>query len=85
MSDLPVKMYTLSTCSHCKAAKRFLDRCTVQYDFTDIDLLSGEERQAVLADLRRLNPNCSVPTIIIGEEVIVGFDEESLKKVLGIG
>ncbi len=84
MDNAPVRMYTISTCSHCKAAKRFLDRCTVKYEFTDVDLLSGPERKAVLDDLRRLNPNCSVPTIIIGDEVIVGFDEEALSKALGI-
>jgi glutaredoxin len=84
MSEKRVKMYTLSTCSHCKAAKRFLDECTVNYDFTDVDKLSGEERAAVLADLRSLNPKCSVPTIIIGGEVIIGFDESALRRALGI-
>jgi glutaredoxin len=75
-------MFTLSTCSHCKAAKRYFDKCTVEYDFTDVDLLSGEERAAVLADLRTLNPKCSVPTIIIGREVIIGFDEEAITTAL---
>jgi glutaredoxin len=84
MSDIPVKMFTLSTCSHCKAVKRFLDRCTITYDFTDVDTLGGEERAAVLKDLRKLNPKCSVPTIIIGEKVIIGFDEDALKEALGI-
>ena len=82
MSEKPVKMYTLSTCSHCKAVKRFLDRCTVSYDFTDVDTLTGDERSAVLADLRKLNPSCSVPTILIGEQVIIGFDEEAIRKAL---
>ena len=77
-----VNIYTLSTCSHCKAVKHYLDECTVRYDFTDVDLLSGEERKAVLADLRKLNPKCSVPTIVIGEKVIIGFDEEAIKEAL---
>jgi glutaredoxin-like protein NrdH len=85
MNDKSVKMYTLSTCSHCKAAKRFLDECTVQYEFTDVDTLTGEERSAVLTDLREFNPKCSVPTIIIGRDVIIGFDESAIKKALGIG
>ena len=84
MNDKSVKMYTLSTCSHCKAAKRFLDKCTVQYEFTDVDLLTGDDRASVLADLRGLNPKCSVPTIIIGGEVIIGFDEDAIKKALGM-
>lgn len=84
MSDNNVKMYTLSTCGHCKAAKRYLDRCTVKYEFTDVDTLSGEERAAVIEDLRKLNPKCSVPTILVGEKVIIGFDEDAIKKALGL-
>ena len=79
-----VKIYTLSTCSHCKATKRFLDECSVQYEFTDVDMLQGEERQAILDDVRKLNPRCSFPTIIIGEKVIVGFKENEIKDALGL-
>ena len=79
-----VKIYTLTTCSHCKATKRFLDECSVQYDFTDVDMLKGEERQAILDDVRKLNPRCSFPTIIIGERVIIGFKENEIKEALGI-
>jgi len=79
-----VKIYTLSTCSHCKATKRFLDECSVQYEFTDVDMLKGEERQAILDDVRKLNPRCSFPTIIIGEKVIIGFKENEIKEALGL-
>lgn len=80
-----VKLYSLSTCSHCRAAKRLLDECTVQYDFTDVDLLDGDERAAILEDVRKLNPRCSFPTIIIGDTVIVGYREAEIKNALGIG
>ncbi|MBI5086180.1 MAG: 50S ribosomal protein L13 [Acidobacteria bacterium] len=40
-------------------------------EFTDVDLLSGAEREVVLAEVRRLNPACSFPTIVIGDHVIV--------------
>jgi glutaredoxin len=79
-----VKIYTLSTCSHCKATKRFLDECSVKYEFTDVDMLQGEERQAILDDVRKLNPRCSFPTIIIGEKVIVGFKENEIREALGM-
>jgi len=79
-----VKLYSLSTCSHCRATKRLLDECTVQYDFTDVDLLDGDERAVILEDVRRLNPRCSFPTIIIGEKVIVGYREKEIKNALGI-
>lgn len=83
MNDL-VKLYTLSTCSHCKATKRFLDDCQIKYVFEDVDLLEGEERKAILEDVRKWNPKCSFPTIIIGEKVIAGFKENEIKEALGL-
>jgi glutaredoxin len=79
-----VKMYTLSTCSHCKATKKFLTDCDVQYEFTDIDLLNGEARAAILEDVKKWNPRCSFPTIIIGDKVIVGFKEDEIRGALGL-
>jgi glutaredoxin len=79
-----VKLYTLSTCSHCKTTKKFLDSCTIAYDVVDVDLLAGEEQRLILDDVRKLNPRCTFPTIIIGSEVIVGFDELKIKEALGM-
>jgi glutaredoxin-like protein NrdH len=79
-----VKLYSLSTCSHCKATKKLLDECTVQYEFTDVDLLKGQERAAILEDVKKFNPSCSFPTIIIGGKVIVGYREKEIKEALGL-
>ena len=82
--DQSVKMYSLSTCGHCKATKKLLNDCEVAYEFTDVDLLEGEERAAILEDVKRWNPNCSFPTIIIGDKVIVGFKEREIREALGL-
>jgi glutaredoxin len=79
-----VKMYSLSTCGHCKATKKLLNECEVQYEFTDVDLLQGEERAAILEDVKKWNPNCSFPTIIIGDKVIVGYKEREIREALGL-
>ena len=84
MSDKSVKMYSLTTCSHCKSTKKFLSDCSVMYDFVDVDLLKGEERKAILEDVKKFNPKCSFPTIIIGDKVIVGFKEKEIKEALGL-
>jgi glutaredoxin-like protein NrdH len=84
MTQDSVKMYSLSTCSHCKATKKLLDECTIAYEFTDVDLLKGKERTAILEDVKKFNPNCSFPTIIIGEKVIVGYKEKEIKEALGL-
>ena len=82
--DNSVKIYSLSTCSHCRATKTFLDECQVKYDFTDVDMLEGDERTAIIEDVKKLNPNCSFPTIIIGDKVIVGYKEDEIKEALGL-
>jgi len=84
MMEKPVRMFTLSTCSHCKSTKKFLDDCKVTYEFEDVDLLKGEERAAAIEELRKWNPNCSFPTIIIGERVIVGHREDEIREALGL-
>ena len=84
MTEKPIKLYTLSTCSHCKSTKKFLNECTVQYEFVEVDLLEGEERKAILEDIKKLNPRCSFPTLIIGDEVIVGFKEKKIREALGL-
>jgi len=82
--EKPVKIYSLSTCSHCKATKKLLDKCQVEYEFEDVDLLKGEERAAILEDVKKFNPRCSFPTIIIGDKVIVGYKENEIKEALGL-
>ena len=84
MTDKEVKLYTLTTCSHCKSTKRLLAECTIEYDFVDVDTLEGEERKAILEDIKKVNPRCSFPTLIIGDKVIVGYKEKEIKEALGI-
>ena len=79
-----IKLYTLSTCSHCNRAKRFFKDCGIDVEFTDVDLLSGSERAAILEEVRKLNPDCSFPTICVGDVIIVGFNEEKLREALGL-
>jgi glutaredoxin len=81
---MTVKMYTLSTCGHCKSAKNFMGEHGVEHHFTDVDLLSGDERKTVLDEVRKYNPGCSFPTILVGEKVIIGFNELAIREALGL-
>ncbi len=83
MNNKDVKVFSLSTCSHCKATKKYLSDCTIKYEFIDVDLLKGDERKAIIEDVKKFNPRCSFPTIIIGDKVIVGFKEKEIKEALG--
>jgi len=81
-SKSKIKLYTLSTCSHCIRTKRFFKDNGIDMEFIDVDLLTGAERERIIAEVRKLNPDCSFPTICIGDTVIVGFNEERLRKAL---
>lgn len=84
MTKPDVKLYTLSTCSHCKSTKNLLKEYNVAYDFVDLDLLEGDDRKAALEAVKALNPRCTFPTIHIGDRVIVGFKEEEIREALGL-
>jgi glutaredoxin len=84
MTQQPVKMYTLSTCSHCKAAKKFLNDLGIKYEFTDVDLLEGHEQANAIEEIPKINPRCSFPTILIGGRVIIGNREDEIKQALGL-
>jgi glutaredoxin-like protein NrdH len=77
-------MYTISTCSHCRAAKRLMSDLGVPFEYVDVDLLSGDERHAVMAEVRKINPSVSFPTIIIDETVIIGNREDKIREALGL-
>jgi glutaredoxin-like protein NrdH len=79
-----VNIYTLSTCGHCKAAKKFLTDQGIPYTYKDVDLLSGDQRRETIEEVKKYNPACSFPTILIGGKVIVGFNEPALREALGI-
>lgn len=82
MNEKSVMLYTLTTCSHCKSVKKLLNDRAIAYDFIDVDLLQGEERKETLAEVKKVNPKCSFPTIVIGEKVIVGFKEKLIREAL---
>ena len=84
MSQQNVKLYSLSTCGHCKSTKKLLGECAVKYEFVDVDTLDLEERKLIVKDIKELNPKCSFPTIVIGDKVIIGYQEDEIKKALGL-
>ena len=78
-----VKVYALSTCIHCKNAKEYLDQCGVKYDCVHVDLLTGDERKAMVEEVKKLKPSVSVPTLVIDGKVLVGFDKAKVDEALG--
>ncbi|MDD3845652.1 MAG: glutaredoxin family protein [Syntrophorhabdaceae bacterium] len=78
-------LYTLSTCVWCRMMKSFLAKMDVGYDYVDVDTLEDEEKARVIDDLKRWNPKCSFPSLVVnGETCIIGFNEDTARKALGL-
>ncbi|OGO32567.1 MAG: NrdH-redoxin [Chloroflexi bacterium RBG_16_56_11] len=79
-----VVLYALSTCGWCKKTKELLNVMSVEYDYTDVDLLRGAEQEEAMKVVKKFNPECNFPTMVIdGKLCIVGFREEEIRKALG--
>jgi len=77
-----VYIYALSTCPYCRMTKKYLTENGVEYDFVDVDLLTGDEKQQVVDEVKSLSGGTSFPVIKVGDEIIVGFNKVRLKELL---
>lgn len=78
-----VTLFTLSTCIWCKKTKALLQEMAVAYRFVDVDLLEAAEKEKALEELKRFNPLCSFPSLVVKNSMcIVGFDEARIKEAL---
>ncbi len=78
-----IMIYALSTCGWCKKTKEFLSNLGVEYCYTDVDLLEGNEQEEATAQIDHWNPDGGFPTIVINnKKCIVGFNAEELKEEL---
>lgn len=78
-----IKVYGLSTCPYCRRTKKFLDERGISYDSVDVDLLEGDEQDRVMAEVEELTGRQSFPVIVTETGVIVGHDEEKLRRAIG--
>jgi glutaredoxin len=82
MTTQRIKLYALSTCSHCKAVKELLTRHNADFDHVDVDRLDRDQRKAVIEEVKRYNERLSFPTTVIGDRVVVGYKADQIKKML---
>lgn len=80
-----ILLYALSTCVWCKMTKEFLGKLGVEYSFVYVDLLDDKDQDKVTEDIKKWNPLCSFPTMVINDKkCIVGFKEKEIKEALGL-
>lgn len=76
-----IMLYALSTCIWCKKTKALLDSLGVEYSYEYVDLLSDNDRKVVLDTVKKWNPACNFPTLVIDDKkCIVGFREDEIRE-----
>jgi len=74
---MKIKIYTLPNCSFSDKAKKFLKK--KRLEFEEISLFKNEEARL---EVINLSGQMATPIIIINEEMIIGFNESSLKTII---
>lgn len=77
--DKKVTVYSTTTCPFCIRAKQFLKDNKVQFEEIDVS-----ENQEKAQEMIKKSGQMGVPVIEIDQEIIVGFDKEKIKEVLGL-
>ncbi|MCC7560913.1 MAG: glutaredoxin family protein [Methanobacterium sp.] len=79
-----IVLFALSTCGWCKKTRMLLEDVGAEYDYVYLDLLQGDEKQEVIQQVKKWNPQLSFPTMVINDkETIVGFNEDKVREILG--
>ncbi len=77
--DKTVTIYSTPVCHFCHAAKDFFAANNIA--FTEHDVASDLEKREEMIDITN---QMGVPVIRIGDDVVIGFDEDKLKELLEI-
>jgi thioredoxin reductase (NADPH) len=75
-----VRMFTTTWCSDCFVAKRYLQHLGVEFEEIDIEETPGA---AELVETWSGGYR-TVPTFVIGDEIVVDFDREALQRALSV-
>ena len=77
MADKKIVIYSTPTCPYCKRAKEYLSRKDIPY--IDINVAQDREKAKEMIDK---SGQMGVPVITIDDEIIVGFNQALLDKLL---
>lgn len=75
---MSIEIYSTPICAYCKLAKQFFNKNG--YAYTEYDVASDPEKRKELIEK---SGQMGVPVIVIDGTVVVGFDEDKLRAILG--
>jgi len=74
-----VSVYSTPTCVYCNAAKEFFKEKGVQYE--EFNVATDLPKRTEMVEK---SGQMGVPVILVGDQVVVGFDKERLGQLLGV-
>lgn len=74
-----VKIYSTPTCVYCRLAKEFFKENGIKYE--EVDVSADQEAAQEMIDK---TGQMGVPVIEIDGKLVVGFDKNHVKKMLGM-
>ena len=74
---MDIKIYTTPTCPYCVQAKQFLAQRGVPYK--ELNVMEDNE---ALDEMVKLTGARSVPVIVCGSDVLVGFSRSRLEQII---
>lgn len=77
--DKTVTIYSTPTCHFCQMTKEFFKEKNITY--TDYDVAHDMVKRQ---EMIQKSGQMGVPVVIIGDEMIIGFDKEKLASALGV-
>lgn len=75
--DKKVVIYTTPTCQYCQAAKEFFKENNVAYEEYNVQS-DVDKRQEMIEKSGQMG----VPVIFVGDEMVIGFDQDRLTQLL---
>lgn len=74
-----VTVYSTSTCPFCIRAKQYLKDNNIQ--FTEYDVGSDPDKAE---EMIKKSGQMGVPVIEVDDKIVIGFDKEKIKEILGL-
>lgn len=79
MTTAPVTIYSTPTCHFCGMAKEFFKANNIAYTEHDVGANIAQRKEMI-----DKSGQMGVPVITVGDKLVVGFDEEELRSLLGL-
>ena len=77
--NLKITVYSTPSCPWCRKVKQYFK--SLEIPFKDVDVSKNPKKAE---EMYRKSGQMGVPVVVMGNQVIVGFDKAKIDRILGI-